>query len=78
MYPNPNTDHQVHIAVHSGLNSGDHLLIYNVLGQRLMDHAVSGAETGQTITLTHNLPAGLYIVKLQTATKTYTDKLLVW
>jgi len=53
-------------------------LIYNVLGQRLMDHAVSGAETGQTITLTHNLPAGLYIVKLQTVTKTYTDKLLVW
>jgi len=38
---------------------------------------VVAAEKGQTLTLVHTLPAGMYVVKLQTATKTYVSKLLV-
>jgi len=77
VYPNPNSEHWVNISLNSGLNEGDHVQIYNVLGQRLLDRTVVAAEKGQTLTLVHTLPAGMYVVKLQTATKTYVSKLLV-
>jgi hypothetical protein len=78
IYPNPNRTHSLTVSTIANLEQGGHVVIYNMLGQVLINNIIApaGAQHG-TVTIPFNLSRGIYVVKLFADNKTYSAKLLV-
>jgi hypothetical protein len=83
LYPNPFA-HNVKIKVQTKLHSSNHVTVYNLKGQKITE--LTNPEKSETTSvyswdgknsLGRELANGVYFVKLQTADKTYTQKLLL-
>jgi hypothetical protein len=72
LYPNPASD-QVMITVPEGLPANSRILVYDVLGQLLLDERITGEVMNIDV---RAFPQGLYKVAL-TGPVTYTGKLVV-
>ncbi|MBK0404839.1 T9SS type A sorting domain-containing protein [Adhaeribacter sp. BT258] len=76
LYPNPATD-LVKLELNGMvLNEKSNLRFYNNLGQEVLNVQAKG-QAGTLEINTSNLPAGLYMYRLENGTKTYTGKLLI-
>ncbi|PWT98241.1 MAG: hypothetical protein C5B52_12555 [Bacteroidetes bacterium] len=78
VYPNPNYIHRITIALSDGLKEGDQIQFYNMLGQLVQTNYVNAGNAGQYVTVPIHLPAGMYFVKVQTKTKKYSSKVVVF
>ena len=78
IYPNPNSIHSLTVSTKANLQQGGHILIYNLLGQMMINHSIApnGTQSG-VVTIPLELARGVYIIKLFTGNKTYTAKLMV-
>ena len=78
IYPNPNRIHSLTITTAANLQQGGQVVIYNILGQKLINNVIAPVATPHgTIIIPFNLSRGIYIVKLFADDKTYSTKLLV-
>ena len=77
IYPNPNNIHSLTVSTTANLQQGGHILIYDMLGQMLINHIVAPSGTQRIVTIPFDLPRGVYIIKLFAVNKTYTSKFIV-
>ena len=79
IYPNPNRIHSLTVSTKANLQQGGHILIYNMLGQMMINHSIApnGTQSG-VVTIPLQLARGVYIIRLLTGNKTYAAKLMVF
>lgn len=78
VYPNPNNIHRLTISTRPKLMGGEHIIIYDILGQMLVNNfiAPAGNQNG-VVSIPINLARGVYVIKLFSGVKTYTSKFIV-
>ena len=78
VYPNPNGIHSLTVSTNANIQQGGQIVIYNMLGQRMLNNSVSTAGTkNREVTIPIDLPRGVYIIKLSAGNKTYSSKFTV-
>jgi hypothetical protein len=75
VFPNPAKDN-VNVYFNAGFSIGQTIVLYNMLGQKVMQTEISDAANTVTIPVA-KLAAGVYVVSLQNAGKKYAVKLLI-
>ncbi len=77
VFPNP-AKNNINVFFKAGFSAGQTILLYNVLGQKILQTDITVSNTGNTITIpVQQLAAGWYVLTFYTGAKKITKKILI-
>ena len=78
VYPNPNGTHSLTISANANIQQGGQIMIYNMMGQLVINNSISAAGTKNgMVTIPLHLARGVYVIKLSAGSIIYSSKLIV-